>query len=151
MSYTTILAEIKTILEGISGIGTVHDYKRFSDNVTTLNNRAVSSSKFHVWFITRRAAPSTSSGSTQVFREHEFVLEGWYAIDDANASEKTFQALCDTIMDEFNSSTNILLNGTADNIRSPQLEEFTIEGETLAGVLCHKAIIIVYADEEVTC
>ncbi|RMF65557.1 MAG: hypothetical protein D6743_07835, partial [Calditrichaeota bacterium] len=68
-------------------------------------------------------------------------------LDDSAASEKTFQALLDSVMDAFDA--NITLNATVDNQpRSAQLlEKADVE---FAGILCHRARILITAEEEVT-
>jgi hypothetical protein len=148
MSYSTILAQVKSTLEGVSGVANVYDYQRYSSDLSTLKSLFVSNSIFHGWMITRVSAPATANITNQVFRQHQFELLGFYQVDDSLESEKTFQALCDTIMNTFDLTANLTLGGTADQIQAAQLLEF-VQVE-FVGVLCHHARILIQADEEVT-
>lgn len=159
MSFTTVLVQIKAILDGVTGIANVYDYPKYSGDWTTLNSLFVSNSKFHFWEIYRTSALSGQSTGepgglgSQIFRDHVFLLDGYYGVDNANASEKVFQALCDTIMDTYNSVTNRALGGTADLQIPAELVSFENlrypPGRDV--VLCHKAQIRIQASEEVTC
>lgn len=148
MSYSTILAQVKTVLSGVSGTANVYDYWRYSSDMTTLKSLFVSNGILHTWMITRTSASAEASLDSQVFRNHQFELTGFYQVDDSAESEKTFQALCDTIMNTFDQTSNFTLNATADQIQAAQLLEFThVE---FCGVLCHQARILITANEEVT-
>lgn len=148
MSYSTILPEIKSVLNGVSGVANVNDYLRYSSDITTMKSLFISGGIFHVWFITRTSAPTTANIDNQVFRQHQFELLGFYELNDANESEKTFQQLADTIMDTFDLKANLTLGDTCDQLQAAQLLEFSqVE---FSGVLCHHARILIAADEEVS-
>lgn len=148
MSYSTILAQVKSTLEGVSGVANVNDYIRYSSDLSVMKSLFVSNSVFHTWFITRTSAPSEASLDAQVFRRHNFELLGFYEVDDSLESEKTFQALCDTIMNTFDDDANLTLSGTCDQTQAAQLLEFS--QVMFSDVLCHHARILLLCDEEVT-
>jgi hypothetical protein len=148
MSYTTILAQIKSTLEGVSGVQNVHDYLRWSADLTTHQSLFIANGTFDFWMIERTSAPSEASLNGQVFRNHEFILHYMTQLDDSAASEKTAQQLADDVMDTFNLRANLTLGGTADQIEAAQLVEKT-EVE-FGGVLCHYLRIGINANEEVT-
>lgn len=148
MAFSAILAQVKAILEGVSGVENVHDYPRYAADITTLKNLGqTATNKFQLWFIERTAAPSIVNAQNQVFRQHQFTLWGFYALEDSTASEKTFQALLDSVMDAFDA--NITLNSTVDN--QPQAAQLLEKADVeFAGILCHRARILITAEEEVT-
>ena len=53
-------------------------------------------------------------------RDHAYKISGLYELDDAAASEKTFQGILDAIYDAFKS--NYSLNGTALNSDPVQID-----------------------------
>ena len=101
---------------------------------------------FHVWFITRVSMPSEPFKLKHVNRKHQFQLIGFYAIDDTSESEKTFQALCDTICDDFDKDENINFVGDTHKIKPAFLESF--EPVEFVNTLCHRAIITLEIEEE---
>jgi len=149
LSYTTVLAEVKTVLDAVTGIGTTFDYqKRIPDGTITPRDTAfVTGGIYHVWFITRPSATVTSIGNSALNRSHIFNLIGYYEIDDSLTSEKTVQALCDVIVNDFWTTTGVQLNGVAEVIQPAQLIEFTID--RLYQVLCHRIVIELEVSENV--
>lgn len=148
MGFSTILPQIKAVLEGVSGIQNVYDYPRYSSDITVMKSLAVSNSIFHLWLIERVAAPSVASLDNQVFRRHQFHLTGFYQVDDSAASEKTFQGLLDLVMNAFDNSDNLTLGDTCDQTQAAQLLEKS--DVMFMDVLCHMGVILIEADEEVT-
>ena len=100
MSYLTILSRVKTILESVSNIGIVHDFPRFTADLSVQHERFVSNGILHTWMIERKSfEPTTKGVMSQVFRKHVFEIVGFYEVNDANVTEKTFQNLIDDICD----------------------------------------------------
>lgn len=148
MSYSTISTQIKTLLDATTGIGQTYDYMKLSHNDQTNKSLYVTNEIFHVWFITRTDMPSEPYKLKHVNRKHNFQLIGFYAIDDSSESEKTFQALCDTICNEFDKDENINFVGTTHKIKPAFLENF--EPVEFVNVLCHRAIITLEIEEELS-
>lgn len=117
MSQADILAEIKTIVSGVSGIGVVHDYERSSRGVGEWLDIMTSGGKINGWTISREATESEWEHHTTNRLRHVFKIKGYYAVDDANTSEKTFQALVDLVRKAFNRqetlSGDALISGPA--------------------------------------
>lgn len=111
MSQADILAEIKTLVSGVSGIGTVHDYERSSRSPAEWLDMMTSTGKINGWTISREATGSEWEYHTTNRLRHVFRIKGFYAVDDAAASEKTFQALVDLVRKAFNGHET--LNGDA--------------------------------------
>jgi hypothetical protein len=148
LSYSTILALLKTQLEAVTGIGRVHDYFRYSTSLQKLaHDLFISDGIFHTWMITRVSFEPEAQTSFLVERAHAFDFWGYYQMSDSEASEKTFQALCDTICNKFDDDTNVVLSGSVDQPAPAQLLNFDI-GVEFMGVLCHRAQIRITAYEE---
>ena len=146
MSYSTILAELKTLLDAVTGIGTTFDYLPLLHDEQTLKSTFVSSGKLHAWIITRVNASGTNQTIAHTLRNHVFDIYGYYALDDANTSEKTFQQLCDTVMNKFDEQENIDLVASVYVIAPSQLLSF--DPVMFCDVLCHRSIIRITAEEE---
>ena len=146
--FTQILAEVKAVLESVDGVQNVHDYLRWSADLSRHKQLFVANNKFEFWQIERTAAPSVASTDGQVFRTHQFEL--WYLreVDDSNESEKLAQELADDVMDTFNARANLTLNETTDQIQAAQMIEKT--DVMFGGVLCTQIHIRIFADEERT-
>ena len=147
--YATMLARIKALLDDVPGIGQTYDYFRNVTDITTQKTLFTSSSKLHVWFITRSAVdPAERYLNKQVKRTHLFDIWGYYAVDDSNASEKTFQALCETIQDKFDDIAHWeLVTSVTMNTPTQILEITHVEW---CNTLCHRAHIRITAEEEKT-
>lgn len=111
MSQDTLLAQIKIIVSAVAGIGAVHDYERYSRSMSEWIVLMASGGKTNAWTISReKTDPERDSDKTNRCR-HTFKIRGYYAIDDAGASEKTFQGLVELVRKAFNNKET--LNGTA--------------------------------------
>lgn len=100
----TLIAAAKTRIEGLSGIGLVHDFRRDVKDEPTA--RAVwyheGQGRIHAWHVTLgeptaqtvRGPGFSSNQPGQITADIRLVVEGVFGINDAAASEKTFRALC---------------------------------------------------------
>src|SRR3990172_1080001 len=114
MSLANIRTQIKTILDGVSGIGIVHDYDRYVNDWNKLLSlfKPTTQAKINGWVITRTATPAQWSAIARRHRVHSFLIRGFYSHDDASASEITFQALIESIYEAF--EDNETLTGTCE-------------------------------------
>jgi hypothetical protein len=138
MPLTTIRAQLKTLLESVTGIGRVYDYKRYSSDWGTYKQLFVKNSKVNEWEIQRNALVVEPRGSQATAGKvkdtvHNLVIRGFYAFTDDPSSEKPFDTLVDSITDLF--IRNQDLNGTAEIINIPITGEISF-GQ-LGDVLCH--------------
>jgi len=101
MSEATVRAAIKALLESVTGIGTVHDYRRTSRSLPTILQLMRSGGTVNGWQIYREKMPTGRDSTHTVRKEHHFRIDGIYELDDSAGSEKTFQALIDTIFTKF--------------------------------------------------
>jgi len=138
MSLSTIRAQIKIEIETIvtSSLGTVYDYKRYCNDWATYKSLFVRGSKVHTWEIERptftRSERGGSGGKEDI--THDFILRGFYSLDDSLASDKTFQDdYVELICQEF--MNNPTLSGVAEIVEMPVTGTITIS--KLGDVLCH--------------
>ena len=134
MSDQTIRAEIKARLDALgTGMGRVHDYLRWATDPTTFLKQFQDpkTRKVFGWEIERTGFSTESAtviGRWKLI--HRFVIRGYYALEDAAATEKTVNALADIII--YNLLRN-RLSGTQKN----QYPEGTITTRIFGNVLCH--------------
>lgn len=148
MSLANIRTQLKTILEGVSGIGVVHDYERWANDWATFISffKPAAQSVINGWQITRRSTREEEHAATQTYRFHTMVIHGFYSLDDSAASEKTFQDLIETICTTIRQ--NATLNGAAYHALPPQVA--VVEQRKFGDVLCHYGEINVLVEEDVT-
>ena len=145
MSYATVLAQIKSVLDGVTGIGTVHDYARWNVDDASFNVLFVKKNVLNFWTISRRETAESWDAVQHVVRRHTFVLRGYYGIDDSAASEKTFQGLVESVMTALRVKTT--LNDVAELAQPPHLE--LLETERFSGALVHHARMKLTVEERV--
>jgi len=146
MSEVLIRAQIKTELEKVSGIGVVHTYERYSRSLAELFELMTKSSKINGWMIHRASTDSKRETLPLVDRYHTFKITAIYELDDAAASEVTFQAILDAIFEAFKSKNT--LNGTA--LDSEPINIDSVETEEYGNRLFHTAVLTLVVHERTT-
>ncbi len=146
MSWANIRTQLKTILEGVSGIGVVHDYQRWDVEADNFQTLYVSGGRIHVWSITRDQSTEGEEAQQQHVRTHRIRITGVYSLDDSDATEKTFSDLMETICDTLRQNND--LNDAAESSGPPQV---TRDDHTrFAGTLCHFGEITLEVREDRT-
>jgi hypothetical protein len=140
MSWSAIRDEITSVLSGVSGIGTIHNYLRYATSKAEIDTLFVKSGVLNTWMHTRRAMDGQRSTNRETRLSHQWEILGYYALDDSGASELVFQALWESIETAFR--TNVTLNGTAEYVTALDIQEPI--GHVMfppgdGGVLCHFA------------
>lgn len=144
MSLATIRTQVKTILEGVSGIGLVHEYVRWATTWEKfLEFFKTSSNKINGATITRVQTPETCESSDHNSRRHSFLIRMYYGLKDDDESEITFQLLVENTCAAFRAKRT--LNSTAEDSGPPQVE--ILELRMFGTVLCHYAEISLDAEE----
>ena len=138
MSLSIIRSKIKTEIEEVitSSIGTVYDYKRYCNDLATYKDLFVRSSKVNTWEIERESFSRSEHGGSGGIEvpTHNFIIRGFYAVDDSLGSDKVFQdSYVEPICQRF--MNNPTLSGIADIINMPITGNITIK--SLGNVLCH--------------
>lgn len=146
MSEANIRAQIKTNLEAVSGIGVVHNYERYSRSWAQFLNLMTSSGTVNGWMIHREANANARQVGGRIERWHTYRIFGVYALDDANASEVTFQALLELIYAAFIDDPR--LTGTAAGTEPIQIE--SIDADEFGGRLYHTAELVLEVMERIT-
>ncbi|MDH3975612.1 MAG: hypothetical protein OEV42_15145 [Deltaproteobacteria bacterium] len=132
MSESAIRTEIKGILDGVTGIGIVHDYQRWAANRGKFIDffKDTGTGAIFGWEITRTGA-KIDKVSRNYNVTHHFLLKGYYAVKDAAESEKLFNAVIESIVSTLVNATITGTQGTA----TPQVP--LIERRPVNGIQCH--------------
>jgi hypothetical protein len=144
-----IRAAIKTTLDAAVGsIAKTHDYFRNVKEPADIDACFVKSGLFHVWmvsgapqssFLTTTSSWIPGRGAMQEFGFTTWNLHGYYGANDAAASEKTWEGIVDSVIDQFRADKK--LGGVVIDSGPLQLQEDLLRifpnGEN--GVLCHYA------------
>lgn len=163
MTYALIRDEIKTTIEGVTGIGEVHDYRRHSTTWKEIFDRHknTATGKLLNWEITKQdeslALEAVGNAvSTEPFyrRTHGISILGVQALDEPGGpvdtageipSEKEFQDLVESVVVELRQ--NNFLNETTLLQILPQVP--IIGHDMFGGTLCHICQIVFGAIERV--
>ncbi len=148
MSLATQRAAIKTILDGIAGIGVVHEYQRWAAHWTAFLSRFQdpATQTIRGCTVTRESTCEAWIAIGQVERRHTWVVTFYMGLDDAGASEIAAQGQVEVICDVLR--LDPALRGSAENDSSPpQVRRF--EPRLFGSVLCHVAEIVVIGKEVV--
>jgi len=149
MPLTTIRAQIKTLLESVPNVGMVHDYERWTNDPATVISffQSVTNGPLNGWVFKHVRIEEFALTNEENLRIYTFQFRGIYSVVDANATEKTFSDVIETIVAAFRKISNDTLNGTAETLRPEQgglsgragLQVDRLDFLKLAGVICHYA------------
>lgn len=143
MSESTIRAQIKVILEGVSSIGNVYDTKKYfnnqADRLTVMKCTISTVDQIRAWMISREGTPevnqvllglSNSAGRDII---HRYSIEGWLGLKDSSTTEKTLNDLITSIESAF--ASNRTLNSTAFYHEGIVVDK--IDHIDMTGILCN--------------
>lgn len=143
--YTDLRAAIVTVLDGVSGIGEVHNRERFVVNPSEYLDMFKASiggvTQIRAWLVLRERAdvvPDTVFGETR--RRHLFVLTGLQGFQDSADTYGTLQGLCDSVMAAFDDQTTLGVSGVVVRAVGPCTLR-TFDAVQFGSVLCHRAEI----------
>jgi len=142
MSLSIIRSKIKTEIEEVitSSIGTVYDYRRYCNDLATYKDLFIRNAKVNTWEIERESFSRTEHGGSGGIEvpTHNFIIRGFYAVDDSLESDKVFQdSYVEPICQKF--MNNPTLDGVCDIILMPVTGVINID--RLGGILVHKVEI----------
>ncbi len=150
MSYATILGDIATLLGEVSGVGVVHDYSRFTlDWKKYITLFQDTDKKIRGWEISRGKVAEKKSGA--YLRVHDIILRGHLQLEDANASDKTFQQTIDDVCAQFREQPEKAYWWYA-NAMSPDMAPCQVTANDIrlfGDVLCHIAEIHLSVTERI--
>jgi hypothetical protein len=146
-NYAAILAAVVEVVQGVSGVGVVHNRQRFLPVWKDFLAAHSSGGILNGWSVSRETSPEDPLTNRETDRSHVFVIRSWFGMNDAAASENTFQARLESVCDAFRAVANYDLGGAAEwtlpaAVRLVQLRE-------IGGVLCHYGEITVTAHERI--
>jgi len=146
MSLTAVRAQVATTIRTVTGIGTVHEYQRWSSTWPRfLELFKDSNDKINGCMITRVRTPEEESGHTgQDVRAHELKIICIYGLKDEDITEIYFQ---DTIVEGICTALREkrTLNGTVRYCSPPSVE--IVDIRKFGNMLCHYAEIKITAEE----
>lgn len=141
-----IRAAILAKLQGVTGIGQVHDYERFAAREADFHAlyKETATVRINGWNFFRESTREADLNNGEVRRLHTFRLTGFRSLDDADATGKSFDDLVEAIAQAFRADRT--LGGLIEDVKNLD-EEFgesgiqvdAIEPVMFAGVLCHRA------------
>ena len=145
MSLADNITAIQTIVQGVSGVENVYDTvrnwqteKQFRDGART------PSGEIQFWFITRESTEAEDLGPRFTARRHRIAVHGYSGVNDAAASEKSFQALVENVVEALGNDRK--LNQTARHSEPAQVR--TVDFRILNNVLCHHAELALVIEEK---
>ena len=145
MALANNIQAVKAILEGVAGVENVYDRvrnwqteKQFRDGARTPGGGV------QFWFITREATSAEDLGPRFTARRHTLAVHGYTGVQDAAASETTFQALVESVAAALGADRK--LNETARHSGPAQVR--AADFRILSNVLCHHAEIVVSVEDK---
>ncbi|MBI5075632.1 MAG: hypothetical protein HZB62_10780 [Nitrospirae bacterium] len=150
MSEALIRTQIFTILSGVTDIGKVYDYERWSADwgafISLFKSTVGSKDQIRGCEIARRAAPGGYDSNAEELIRHQYVIRMYMSLSDADATEKTFNALIEAVKSAFR--FNFQLNDTCESAGPVSAD--IIEPRFFGSVLCHYAELSLPVIEMVT-
>ena len=142
MTDATIRANLKTILQSVTGIGQVHDYERWSstwDVFLSLFKTTISGTdSIRGWTIAMNGAeltPLDDEPTAAMFGvRYSYTIRGYFGVNDAAATEKTALALSMDVIGALIAGAGSLGAMVLD-AQLPQLTTF--EYRLIGGVMVH--------------
>jgi hypothetical protein len=138
-----IRTAIVTRMNAVSGIGVVHAYERYAADLKTLAllYSAGAGQPIKGWFVRRALTQETGNVQGRTIERIRWRIQGVMSLDDAAASELTFDALIEGVRNAFAADETLgdaaitCINGDGESCI--QLDD---AGPVMfGGVLCHAA------------
>ena len=145
MPYSVMRDYLKTKLETVASVGTVHDYYRFLKGKKRVTAALFKDGVLNTWFIQKVNEINTWEGPGMLSRTHIVNILGIMAVDDKLASEKVFLGIEADVMEAL--CADFTLGGTCF-----QLKAATLKGpqhKAFAGILTHYGIIEMHLSERI--
>lgn len=139
-----IKAALKTVLEGVTGIGKVHDHLRYTTDPAIFKQYFFDDSReiINGWEITRSAYAPILSTSALIRKVHVMRCRGYYGFKDSINTEDIFNTIVDGVVDAIHN--NIAYTDAWDRIEDYEGAQATDIGlDQFGGLMCHYADVIV--------
>lgn len=129
-------------LNGIADIGVVHDYERYATAKADMRALYEYNGQIRGWFVrrirSREQMPDNRLGKTNI--DHDWLIRGYMSLADADASEKVFDGLVESIQDAFRTDETLgdVVSTTFFQDQAG-IQVLDLNPLLFAGVLCHGA------------
>jgi len=144
MGLAENIQAIQTILAGVAGVANVHDTVRNWQSEKQFRDAAKTASGIQFWFLTREASAAEDLGPQFTARRHTVAIHGYAGVNDAAASEKTFQALIESVAAALGADRK--LNQTARHSGPAQVR--AVDFRIINNVLCHHAELALVVEDK---
>jgi len=121
MNFQKIQDQIISILQGVEGIGIVFPYKKRIQRMEDFaeqfaKQKGKRGAKLNAWIVSFASASNvyTDAPLTGMFRDYEFVINGYIGLDDTSESE--IRQIAERILDAFAENRTL---GTSPNPEPP--------------------------------
>lgn len=148
MAETTVRTAIYNALDGIANHGMIYDYTRWVADYTaflTLFKTTIGGvDQIRGWMISLAEINQEQNDFTgAIWRTYTYRVNGYMGLDDSAATEKTFVALVETLVNAIDD------DATLEAYLYHPPANVLIDTWNFAGVLCHHAQITQIVREEV--
>lgn len=153
MALYDVIAALKAQIETIPDIGSVHDYHRMGSSLADAATKygwtdASGNKRIRGWSLSRRSTETKYTGAPAGYGEdvHTIEVRGLMGLNDAEATEKTFQQLIEAVRQKL----RVSFQPTATSFISDAPRVERVEIRQFGEVLCHYAEIAVEVTEFVS-
>jgi hypothetical protein len=143
-----IRAAIKATLQGVAGVGQVHEYERYATREKEMRELFLDagSGRLLGWVFYRERTSEQELDIGEVRRLHTWRLYGFMGLDDASQTGLLFDDLVELVAGAFRADPTLggLVLATKDLNQSRGamgLQVERIEPVMFGGVLCHRATL----------
>lgn len=153
MSVATHRAALKALIESIHQIGRVHAYQRYAREDSAfqalyLHTLPNGKKQLRGWQISHVAVAERFIDVGRVVNEHSWVIRGYLALDDAAATELTFDTLVEDIRTAVRADPTLGGLSTGEPIGDEDGVQKRDAGPVMfCGVLCHSALLTLQTRE----
>lgn len=137
MAYSDMRDYLKTKLEAVASVGTVHDFYRFLRGKKRVTAALFEDGVLNTWFIQKVGEMNTWEGPGMLLKTHIVNILGIMAINDELATEKIFLGIEADVMTVL--CADYTLGGTCFQLKAPTLKG--PQHKAFAGILTHYGII----------
>ncbi len=141
-NLAAIRAAIVAMIEGVSGVGTVHARSRVTHDWGDFIAQFVDSNNIvNGWTVMSTAVEEERLTNRSLVIRHEFTLRHYRGVDDANASEVSFDNHVEAVRDDFRESYDLSATCELHTPLTVPIKDIRMFGS----VLCH------YAEGKIVC
>lgn len=155
MSAAEHRAALVALIAAVPQTGRVHDYQRYAREDGPFREHYLHTSpggakQLRGWQISRVAVAERLVGLGRALNEHSWQIRGYLALDDAAATELTFDNLVEDIRAAYRADPTLGGLSTAEPINEEDGIQMSDAGPVMfCGVLCHSALLTLHTREYV--